>query len=603
MSTEHKTPKKKDPSIKKKTFRIKTVKRPLIAGSILATLAVAGILGGLFLIDGEHEIEEKHSIILGVYMGPRSFDPFLLPWPIGLESSYLFCQVAEGLFEYSYLNNGDPITNNLAKSSEWSDDGLNFTCTLRRGITFHDGTSFNASSVKWNIDRLYYFIENKPWNVSGWIPIMWRFPDSNIRIVNRTIVLDEYTVRFVLNEPYIPFKSLLAHISSFIISPTSTPQNRLTNMHNETMVGTGPFILESFEKTDERWFGVISNTTLIANENYWNTCPEIEEVIFKGFLDDDANRYAELLSGNLSYTYSKDWNNARPIFNQNIYEICIDTPEIVNIFTRFNGMHNYIFMHYERVNATMRKAISYAYNYTYDFENLNFLYGEKLKSYLPYNYLYANWTAFDVPDYNITKARKVLKDVDWPGTETLTVNSDISPGNEWEVKANSSTPLATYITGNGYDRWTLNETANLLTSTLKQIGVKLEILNMTGNEYYDDYAAYGLLDFVRTGYFGDYEDPDNIISPLFSNISFYNSYHRYNDPYIQDMIKLGLAETDPTTRKQIYYEIQKYLVEESCPFIMLYNEIQYEYWNTNVGGLYSAYRSDYTFHFKDLYIN
>lgn len=602
MSTEPKTPKKKDPSLKKKTFRIKTVKRPLIAGGIIGVIAVAGIIGGLLLIEGEHEIEEKHSLIIGVYMGPRSFDPFLLPWPIALETNYLFCQVAEGLFEYDYWNPTNPITNNLAISSEWSDDGLNFTCTLRRGVEFHDGTTFNASAVKWNIDRLYYFIENKPWNVSGWIPMMWRFPDSSIRIVNKTIALEDYTVRFVLNEPYIPFNTLLAHISSFIISPSSTPQNRLTNIHNETMVGTGPFILESLEKTDERWYGIISNTTLKANENYWNSCPEIEEVIFKGFLDDDARRYAELLSGNLSYTYSTDWNNALPIFNQTIFEICRNTPEI-NILQRYNGIHHYIYMHYERVNATMRKAISYAYNYTYDFENLYSDYGERLKSYLPYNYLYANWTAFDVPYYNITKAREVLKDANWPGTESLSVNSDISPGNEWEVIANSSTPLATYITGNGYDRWKLNETANLLASTLKQIGVKLEILNMTGNEYYDDYALYGLLDFVNAGYFGDYEDPDNIISPLFSNMSFYNNYHKYNDPYVQDMIKLGLAEPNPIARKQLYYDIQKYLVEESCPFIMLYNEIQYEYWSSNVEGLFSAYRSDFTFHFKDLYIN
>ncbi|GAH08028.1 unnamed protein product, partial [marine sediment metagenome] len=267
-------------------------------------------------------------------------------------------------------------------------------------------------------------------NVSWWIPIMWHFPDSLNPIVNKTIVLDEHTVRFVLNEPYVPFKSLLMHISSFILSPSSTPPDRLINIHNETMVGTGPFKMNSFEIIDDYgWFGVTSNTTLLANKEYWNGKPEIDEVLFKAFFFDDAKRYREFLSGNLSYTYSGEING---YVNQTILEICRSTPEI-NALARYNGIHSYISMNYERVNTTMRKAISYAYNYTYDFENIYRNYGERLKSYLPYNYPYANWTAFNVPDYNITKAREVLKDANWPGTENLTANSDISPGNEWEV--------------------------------------------------------------------------------------------------------------------------------------------------------------------------
>lgn len=599
MGTEHKTPKKKDSLSKKKFFKIQKIKKPLTIGGIFAAIAIAGIVGGFLFLNEDDHMVEKDTLIIGVYMGSQSFDPFFLPWPVARECYYLFCQVAEGLFEYDYWNTTNPITNNLVKSSEWSDNGLNFTCTLRRGVEFHDGTPFNASAVKWNIDRIYNFINTKPSNVSWWIPMMWHFSDSLKPIVNKTIVLDEYTVRFVLNEPYVPFKSLLMHISSFILSPSSTPPDRLINIHNETMVGTGPFKMNSFEIIDDYgWFGVTSNTTLLANKEYWNVKPEIDEVLFKAFFFNDTRRYEEILSGKLSYTDSKDFFG--PV-DQNVFDICKNTQEI-NVLTRYNGIHRYICMNYERINVTMRKAISYAYNYTYDFENLNLNYGERLKSYLPYNFLYVNWTAFNVPDYNITKAREVLKDANWPRTENLTANSDISPGNEWEVIANSSMPLATYNTGNGYDNPILNGTAALLTLTLKQIGVKLEVLNMTNDEYYDDYAPYGLLDFVKAGYFGDYEDPNNIISPLFSNVSYAANWQRYSDPYVQDMIKLGLAETNPIARKQIYYEIQKYLVEESYPFIMLYNEIQHEYWSSNVGGVFSAYRSDFTFHFKDLFI-
>src|SRR5262249_57242537 len=41
----------------------------------------------------------------------------------------------------------------LAKSYEVSPDGLTITFTLRTGATFQDGTPFNATAAKANIDR------------------------------------------------------------------------------------------------------------------------------------------------------------------------------------------------------------------------------------------------------------------------------------------------------------------------------------------------------------------------------------------------------------------------------------------------------------------
>ena len=184
----------------------------------------------------------------------------------------------------------------------------------------------------------------------------------------------------------------------------------------------------------------------------------------------------------------------------------------------------------------------------------------------------------------------------------MTADSDISPGNDWEVIANSSTPLATYNTSNGYDNWILSNITVLLAENLKQIGIKLEVFNMSNDDYYDA-AEEGKLDFYKGRFFPDYHDANNVISPLFSNASTGTNWIKYNDPLIQQMIKDGIAETNPIARKQIYYDIQEYLIEESYPCILLYNEVQYDYWSSNVEELLSAYRSEFTFTFKDLYIN
>ena len=45
----------------------------------------------------------------------------------------------------------------LAESWEVSDDGLTYDFQLRTGVTFHDGTDFNAEAVCFNFDRWYNF--------------------------------------------------------------------------------------------------------------------------------------------------------------------------------------------------------------------------------------------------------------------------------------------------------------------------------------------------------------------------------------------------------------------------------------------------------------
>ena len=45
----------------------------------------------------------------------------------------------------------------LAEDWEVSEDGLEYTFTLREGVKFHDGTDFNAEAVCFNFDRWYNF--------------------------------------------------------------------------------------------------------------------------------------------------------------------------------------------------------------------------------------------------------------------------------------------------------------------------------------------------------------------------------------------------------------------------------------------------------------
>ena len=64
-------------------------------------------------------------------------------------------QIFEGLLG-NELGGTEPVPE-LATDWEVSEDGLEYTFTLQEGVTFHDGTDFNAEAVCFNFDRWYNF--------------------------------------------------------------------------------------------------------------------------------------------------------------------------------------------------------------------------------------------------------------------------------------------------------------------------------------------------------------------------------------------------------------------------------------------------------------
>src|SRR5258707_6928166 len=89
----------------------------------------------------------QHRIVYGLTVLPSGIDPHI---NAESEIGILLRQV------YDTLVYRDPhtkeIVSGLASSWEVSPDGLTYTFSLRQGVTFHDGTSFNAQAVAANLD-------------------------------------------------------------------------------------------------------------------------------------------------------------------------------------------------------------------------------------------------------------------------------------------------------------------------------------------------------------------------------------------------------------------------------------------------------------------
>ncbi|MFW9867911.1 MAG: hypothetical protein ACFFEN_17590, partial [Candidatus Thorarchaeota archaeon] len=205
--------------------------------------------------------------------------------------------------------------------------------------------------------------------------------------------------------------------------------------------------------------------------------------------------------------------------------------------------------------------------------------------------LYHNITGIDLPYYNITVARRTLKDGNWPGTDQLTANNNISAGNEWELLANSSTPLAIYNYSACYNwPWSIWY-ADRIVENLKQLGVKVEPFNLSAAEWwFINYEIGGYhRDMIELGYsfwYADYNDPSNFINEFYTNKRLGENMGQVNDTVLQELLEDALMEINSTARRQLYYKIQKRLVEEVYPNVWLNSRTRTDIYVSNLRGWY-----------------
>ena len=227
---------------------------------------------------------------VGVPYGPSDIDPHYI-W--SMSPFYFIDQVCEGLFAYNLSDPDNSIIPNLALSGTWNPAATEYTCILRQGVTFHDGTPFNASAVIFNWNRLNWALNvtgthTNPDDISQFHEL-YELPDGS-PIVASITKNNDYNITFVLNDPYVPFDALLCFSGSYMLSPSSTPATAYIDIATGDLVGTGPFVYDNYTHGVEVNFH--------AFDNYWKGKANITEMRFQIISDSNA-RHAALLAGDV----------------------------------------------------------------------------------------------------------------------------------------------------------------------------------------------------------------------------------------------------------------------------------------------------------------
>lgn len=188
---------------------------------------------------------------------------------LGAESDFAMSYEATTLYS-------DPLVglDESANATPWliedwdiNGDATEYTLHLREGVSFSDGTPFDAEACKYDIEAvggMYYC--------------------AYLSILDSMEVVDEHTLLVTFTQPNIGFMQDLIKIVALPVGAVGE------SGFIESFVGTGPFVLQDYEENTE--------ATLVRNEEYWDKgrLPAVTEVKWVVIPDADA-RVTALQSG------------------------------------------------------------------------------------------------------------------------------------------------------------------------------------------------------------------------------------------------------------------------------------------------------------------
>ncbi|MGB7520128.1 MAG: ABC transporter substrate-binding protein, partial [Spirulinaceae cyanobacterium] len=188
----------------------------------------------------------------------------------------------------------------LATSWESSEDGKTWTFKLREGVKFHDETDFNADAVKFNVERWWdadhpYGFRDAGKNYEIWGNLFGGFRGDAESLLQEIKVVDDYTIQFILQQPFAAFPAAIGSGYFGIASPTAIQKAaEKYGTPNSQAVGTGAFKFAEWRTGDR--------IILTNNSDYWQPdLPKTEQLVFR-FITDPAARLAELRAGGVDFT-------------------------------------------------------------------------------------------------------------------------------------------------------------------------------------------------------------------------------------------------------------------------------------------------------------
>jgi len=436
------------------------------------------------------------AVNMGIAADVQSFDP---PIPSDNMSIWTMLNIYDQLLRVA--KDGRSVEPCLAESYELSDDLLTYTFKLRPGVVFHDGTPLKASDVKYCLDRVSFAEE------SAWL--------SLFTAVDRTEAPDDATFVLKAKQPWAP---MVANMGLFAASiyPEAAHKAQGPALF-EKPIGTGPFILESWQKG--------AAITLTKNPDYWlEGQPYLDEVVFS-IVADANTRIVQLQGGDLDIAGDVPFSQIESI----------DLDENIDVQVAPVGRVDYVAINHTRPpldDVKVRQALNYAVDKEAIIQAVLYGRAQAAQSALP---RMGFWNDEIQPyPFDPEKAKQLLAE------------STAAGGFKTTLGVTAGEPVDSAV-------------ATILKDQLAAIGVEVEIYEQESAALYVDIFQGMDYDLVIQYHTTDTVDASQITRYAMASRTDGTGalWTGYINPRIDELATQALSEQDPAKREQMYFEIQK----------------------------------------------
>jgi peptide/nickel transport system substrate-binding protein len=498
----------------------------LAAGAMLSTWPLAGPLWG-----GEAGPPKRGGILHVRGWDPVHFDPHLTRnFKTHTALSFVYSKLLRHKVGPEIPPGTFIVEPDLAERWETPDD-TTYIFYLRQGVKWHNkppvnGRELVAEDVKFTFDR---FLTEKG------------NPERQLlESVERVEVVDRYTVKFLLNEPFVWLLDILANAMCMWIIAPEVVQKYGDLKKVETAIGTGPFLLEHYEPN--------VRTVFKRNPDYFRQgLPYVDGVEWL-VLDDESTGLAMYRTGQIDAGPGGNW--------------LVRQPDLESL------KKSHPHLHYQDIQTTNATTI---------------------------------WMRTDKPPFADVRVRRAISHaIDRRGMiEAVWVRGILSPAvppglAEWSLpidqlgegakyyrydpkearrllaEAGHPKGFKTTLTAtSGYSR-DLIDAVQMVLRDLKDVGIEAE-LKIQEYGAYQATTGQGKFEGMAMGPYAVGWEPDSSLYGPYTPDQPRNRGH-VNDPKLAALVKEQRRLKDPAARKQLIFDIQRYAAEQQY-YIYLSSQI------------------------------
>ncbi len=429
----------------------------------------------------------------------------------------------------------------IAKSWDFSQDGLQVNFHLRTDVYFHESEVFeNGSRQLTAHDVVYSFeriIDERIASSGSWIF------NGLVREKSPFVALNDSTFQLNLQQPFGPVLGILSMPYCFVVPHEAVEfYGKDFRAHP---VGTGPFQFKVWEEGTA--LVGLKNANYFEKDENGETLPYVDG--FKvSFMESKKMEFLSFMKGDLDMISGVDKSFVNDILNENGNLLESWDDQLVLFKAPFLNTEYLGFNLNGQQKWVKEKAFRQALNYCFDRQNMIKYLRKGIgfpanNGFIPYGLPPFHENEFIGYTYDPDKAKELLESINYQGEEVVLNTNE-----------------------------TYKDMALYIANEAEKVGLKLKV-EVVQPSLLREWMVSGQVDFFRGSWIADYPDAENYLSLFYSENGAPPNYTHFSNASYDSLYRDAFSFGDLSDRLPLYEKMDSILIDEAPVVFLYYDEL------------------------------